>query len=193
MKGRRSVPGREPCSKCWWTCHSCPSKRWRRTTWGKAIDAVSSKRVATLMCWDSRLHVDLGVVDEILQRDHGTGSPHWCWPTGCWRSRRIFLSLVRWWSEALYSRYTITANLLGPPPTPALILTMKWLPQAFPSLMGKLNLTTSGATDVSSVPWRFALSQRWLRIRRLPCKWWADVDGQVDGGRAANHSNVCVL
>lgn len=32
------------------------------------------------------------------------------------------------------------------------IQTRKLLPQAFPSLMGKLNLTTAGATDVSSVP-----------------------------------------
>lgn len=46
-------------------------------------------------------------------------------------------------------------------------LTMKVLPQAFPSLMGKLNLTTGGATDVSSVPLQSALSQIRLRISRL--------------------------
>lgn len=45
-------------------------------------------------------------------------------------------------------------------------LTMKVLPQAFPSLMGKLNLTTGGTTDVSSVP-RHVLSQIRLRISRL--------------------------
>ena len=46
-------------------------------------------------------------------------------------------------------------------------LTKKLLPQAFPSLMGKLNLTTGGATDVSSVPWQFTLSRIRLRISKL--------------------------
>lgn len=49
----------------------------------------------------------------------------------------------------------------------ALTLTMKVLPQAFPSLMGKLNLTTGGATDVSSVPRQSALFQMRLRISKL--------------------------
>lgn len=46
-------------------------------------------------------------------------------------------------------------------------LTMKVLPQAFPSLMGKLNLTTGGTTDESSVPLQSVLSQIRLRISRL--------------------------
>lgn len=53
----------------------------------------------------------------------------------------------------MYSRYMITANMLRTPPDfYHIIQTRKLLPQAFPSLMGKLNLTTGGATDVSSVP-----------------------------------------
>lgn len=47
------------------------------------------------------------------------------------------------------------------------ILTKKLLPQAFPSLMGKLNLTTGGTTEVSSIPWQFTLSLMWFRISRL--------------------------
>lgn len=46
-------------------------------------------------------------------------------------------------------------------------LTMKVLPQAFPSRMGKLNLTTGGTTDESSVPLQSVLSQIRLRISRL--------------------------
>lgn len=68
VKERRPVPGREPCSECWWSYRSCPSQRRRRTTWGEDNGAVSLKRVATVVRWDSHLHVNLGVVDEILQR-----------------------------------------------------------------------------------------------------------------------------
>ena len=46
-------------------------------------------------------------------------------------------------------------------------LTMKLLPQAFPSLMGKLNLTTGGTTVVSSVPWQSTMFQMRFRISKL--------------------------
>lgn len=69
------------------------------------------------------------------------------------------------------TRWELTCSGLSPSPRPptlldAAIQTMKLLPQAFPSLMGKLNLTTGGATDVSSVPWQSELSR--LRMSRLP-------------------------
>lgn len=54
---------------------------------------------------------------------HGTGSPRWCWRTGCWRSQRIFPSLVRWWSVGSDSSCTIEANT--PPPADRLFLLYK--------------------------------------------------------------------
>lgn len=177
----RPVPGREPCSECWWSCHSYPSKWWRRTTWEEGSGAVAFRRVATVLRCDSHLHVDLGVVDEILQRVSaravvlelcvvgdsanggvmGTDHPadvdqldvgevweYSCpWSTGGLRQGTADTRLQQ------------TCSARPKPPTPPL-----WYqPWSYSH-----RRTTGGTTDVSSVPWQFALSQTWLRIRRFP-------------------------
>lgn len=152
-------------------------------------NAVALKRAAEVAWRHSHLHVDPGVVDQILQgvstrvvvlqlcvvgdgADGGVVGPDH--PTDV---DGLDVGEVReysrpWCAGGLRGR-TADAPLKLTPPHPCRLLvstiqTMKLLPQAFPSLMGKLNLTTGGTTDVSSVPWQLGLSQTWLRISRLP-------------------------
>lgn len=148
-------------------------------------DAVAFERPAEVMWRHSHLHVQLGVVDEILQ-----GVSTWVevlelcvvgdgahggvmWPD--------HPADVDWLDVGEVGEYSCprcagglqscTAHIWLQPTCPDfyhIIQTRKLLPQAFPSLMGKLNLTTGGATDVSSVPWQLGSSRMWLRISRLP-------------------------
>lgn len=71
---------------------------------------------------------------------------------------------------------------------------MKLLPQAFPSLMGKLNLTTGGygcvqrPTAVCDVP-DVVQDQKALVVSHV--NDGADLNCQVDGRGATNHGDVC--
>lgn len=215
----RPVPGREPCSECWWSCHSYPSKRWRRTTWEEGSGAVAFKRVATVLRCDSHLHVDLGVVDEILQRvstrvvvlelcvvgdganggvmgvDHpadvdqldvGEVREYSCpWSTGGLRHCTADTRLQQ------------TCSACPKPPTPRFDTNHEVTPTGVSLSDGEAESHHRRNYRCVQRPMAVCVVPDVVEDQKAPVvssvNNRADLNGQVDGGRAANHGNVCVF